>query len=206
MRLQKRCRSIPGIPWLLSPSGFRESGRSCVRAEVRGGPNSALPAMGEGGSRFQQSKMPVEEVPLSLSLFLPSSLACKLFGIGKSSFSLSLSLSLSLSPLLSMLPYSTVYTPFHSRGRFGVLTRQMVKCFHPLQIPTETNRRPSATNFLAGIFLISLALLFRRLHHLTGLFIAVSGDPIMLSKISPVASSPLLLVPQTLPCFSFLFF
>ena len=167
---------------------------------MRGGPNVALPAMGEGGSRFQQSKMPVEEVPLSLSLFLPSSLACKLFGIGKSSFSLSLS----SCPLYSTLLHSLHSIPF--AGAFRRLDSSNGEVLSPTS-DSETNRRPSATNFLAGIFLISLALLFRRLHHLTGLFIAVSGDPIMLSKISPIiASSPLPLVPQTLPCFSFLFF
>ena len=135
----------------------------------------------------------------SLSLFLPSSLACKLFGIGKSSFSLSPSLS---SPLYSTLLHSLHSIPF--AGAFRRLDSSNGEVLSPTS-DSETNRRPSATNFLAGIFLISLALLFRRLHHLTGLFIAVSGDPIMLSKISPIiASSPL--VPQTLPCFSFLFF
>ena len=123
--LQKCACSIPDILWLLSPSGPTEMEAKLRESRNAAWPKYRTPSDGEGGRAIWNAR------GRGASFSLSSSLACKLFGMGKSSF-------------------SSLSTPFRSQsglnsqgqGRhFGVLTRQRVTGLLPTSDSRGDNQR-----------------------------------------------------------------
>ena len=177
--LQKCACSIPDILWLLSPfAGFAEIG-----VKFRESRNAACPQISnsERWRRWAGNLECARERGLSRSP--SSSLACKLFGMGKSSF-------------------SSLSTPFRSQsglnsqgqGRhFGVLTRQRVTGLLP---PSDSRGGDRRAIFWLGICLISR----NSCYFDDSSAPAICGKFRMLSKISLTAS----ISPSNSPPFSFL--